>query len=326
MVRKRYSDKDEIDQLRKENEELRRQVAILPKKPIDDLHPREKRTLEYIERNPGTNKEKIISRLTEEGVGSRMTIRKAITSLAEYDLILQRKQKDKPNSQIWEMYVNKGSIFLTVYNELDNFRNLFFDLIKKITKRNLVQKTSFEYNNLEYHLLWICHHVLGAYLSYFVLKWPTQIHDIVVQNKLYTIVLYKIVGILSKLSETFEEYERVPDIRTPTISVTFSPILQTFVQHLFLLTPKVVVEILEDYKKYDMHKEVIPLIESAWKIGFPMYTYKEIHFKALPQDIKDLQNLRLAIKYESREKNFDVSKEVWEALESVPPVSSRKYK
>ena len=103
MVRKRYSDKDEIDQLRKENEELRRQVAILPKKPIDDLHPREKRTLEYIEENPGTNKEKIISRLTEEGVGSRMTIRKAITSLAEYDLILQRKQKDKPNSQIWEM-------------------------------------------------------------------------------------------------------------------------------------------------------------------------------------------------------------------------------
>ena len=161
MVRKRYSDKDEIDQLRKENEELRRQVAILPKKPIDDLHPREKRTLEYIEENPGTNKEKIISRLTEEGVGSRMTIRKAITSLAEYDLILQRKQKDKPNSQIWEMYVNKGSIFLTVYNELDYFRNLFFDLIEKITKKNLLQKTSIEFSNLEYHLLWICHHVLG---------------------------------------------------------------------------------------------------------------------------------------------------------------------
>ena len=139
-----------------------------------------------------------------------------------------------------------------------------------------------------------------------------------IQNKLYTIGLYKIVGILSKLSETFEEYERVPDIRTPTISVTFSPILQTFVQHLFLLTPKVVVEILEDYKKYDMHKEVIPLIESAWKIGFPMYTYKEIHFKALPQDIKDLQNLRLAIKYESREKTSMLVKKSGRLLNLYP--------
>ena len=71
---------------------------------------------------------------------------------------------------------------------LDYFRNLFFDLIEKITKKNLLQKTSIEFSNLEYHLLWICHHVLGAYLSYFVLKWPTQIHDILVQNKLYTIV------------------------------------------------------------------------------------------------------------------------------------------
>ena len=134
------------------------------------------------------------------------------------------------------------------------------------------------------------------------------------------------VEILSKLSETFEESGRMPDIRVPTISVTFSPILRTFVQHLFLLTPRVVVEILEDYRKYDMHKEVIPLIDSAWKIGFPMYTYKEIHLKVLPQDIKHLQNLRLAITYESKEKNFDVSKEVWEALESIPLVSSRKYK
>jgi hypothetical protein len=324
MIRKRYSDRSEIDHLRKKIEELRRQIAILPKGPIEDLHLREKRTLEYIGRNPGTNKEKVIFELTKEGVGSRMTIRKAIANLLEYGMILQRKQKDKPNNQVLELYVNKDSIFLAVYSELDNFTNLTLDLVEKITRKNLHQKSNSKNNELLDHLLWVYHHVLGAYIINFMLRWTTEIHDKVLRNRLYAIVLYRMTEILSKLSENFEESERIPDIRTPTVSVAFSPILQTFVQHLFLLTPETIVKILEDYKKYNMHKEVIPLIDSAWKIGFPMYTYKELHLKLLPPDMKHLQNFVVAIAC-AREKGLDVSKEVWKALESLN-ASSQKSK
>jgi transposase-like protein len=41
MVRKRYLDKEEIIELRKENEELKRQLAILPKKAMENLSSRE---------------------------------------------------------------------------------------------------------------------------------------------------------------------------------------------------------------------------------------------------------------------------------------------
>ena len=64
-----------------------------------------------------------------------MTIRRAIDNLVEYGMISPRKQNDKPNSQVWELYINKDSIFQSVYSELDNFRNLFFDSNRKNNKK-----------------------------------------------------------------------------------------------------------------------------------------------------------------------------------------------
>ena len=81
-------------------------------------------------------------------------------------------------------------------------------------------------------------------------KWPTQIHDVVIQNKLYAIVIYRIVEIQSKLSEIFKESGTMPDFRGATVGEVFSPILQAFIHHIFLLTPKTIVNILEDYTYY----------------------------------------------------------------------------
>jgi hypothetical protein len=81
MVRKRYLDKEEIIELRKENEELKRQLAILPKKAMENLSSREMRVYGFINNHPGTNKQKIIEKLTDEGIGSRLTIRKGFFAL-----------------------------------------------------------------------------------------------------------------------------------------------------------------------------------------------------------------------------------------------------
>jgi hypothetical protein len=319
MVRRRYSDKEEIEELRRENEELRRHIAILPKKMANDLHLIEKKVLEYIRKHPGTNKEKIISQLTEEGISSRVTIFKIIDNLEEYDLIKLRKHNDKPNCQVWKLYVNEDSIFLTVYYELDIFRNLFFDLIEKIIEKNLHQRTNNQRDDLLYHLLLICIHVLGTYLLYSVVKWPTQIHDIEIQNKLYAIVIYRLVKIVSKLSQAFKTSGRgMPDFRAATVGDVFNPILQAFTHHVFLLTPDTIVKILEDYKKYDLHNEIIPIIDSAWKIGFPIYLYGEPFLKVKPEHLDKFQNFRLAIANDSKEKKLKVSKEIWETLKDVP--------
>jgi hypothetical protein len=319
MIRKRYSDKDEIDQLRKENEELRRQIAILPKKAIDDLQPREKRILTFIEENPGTNKEKIIAQLENgEHIGSRMTIRKDIANLVEYGLISQRKQKNKPNSQVWELHINRDNIFLSAYRQLDNFRNSFLELIEKISEKNLQQRASSQRDDLLYHLLSICLHVIGAYFTYFVLRWPTQISDTVTQNKLYAIVIYKMVEIQSKLSEVFKESTSMPDFQDATVGEIFSPIVEAFIHHVFLLKPETIVKILEDYKKYDIHNEIIPLIDSAWKIGFPIYLYTEPFLKVIPEDLNDLQHFGVAMAHASKEYNLKISKEIWEVLPAPP--------
>jgi hypothetical protein len=306
--------------VRKENEELRRQIAIIPNKRMDDLHPREKKTVDYVEKNPGTNKEEIISYLTNEGIGSRMTIRKAIANLIEYGMISQRRATDKPNNQVLELYINEDSVFLSVYRELDKFKNLFFDRIEKIRQKDLDQNTWVEIDALLVHLVYICLHVLGAYLFYFFLRWPTQIYDVAIRNKLYAIIIYRIVEIQSKLSEVFfikstaiqKYYSVLPsEIDDP------APILATFCSHMGVLKPDTIVKILEDYKKCNAHEEIIPLIDSAWKIGCDAYLWQLPLRTVLPEDFHKLQNFRLAIEAYTKERNLKVSSEIWEVLEPL---------
>ena len=317
MVRKYPSDKEEMDYLRKKNEELERQLVVISQTSVDDLPIREKKVLKFVKDHPGTSKEKVIQQLTLEGVGSRITLRKALDSLEAYGLISARK--DKQNSQVYKLYINQDSTFLAVYNDLTILGNIFSNIIEKITERGLEKSDLLERNSLLYHLVLLCHHVLGVYLIYFMLKWQKEILDKEVLNKLYSIVVYRIIEIQSKLSETFKTPGRLPDFSHASVHEVFSPILQSSIHHMFLLDPERIIEILEDYKKHDLHEEIMPLIDKTWKIGFPLYPFKELNLNVLSKDLDKFQNFRLAMAHASEKKNLKVSRQMWKILNQNPP-------
>jgi hypothetical protein len=325
MVRKRVSDKEEILELRKEVAELKRQIAVLPQTHAEGLSEREKAVLECVDNNPGTSKQDVINKLTLESKGSRVTVHNAIRDLEGYGMIYARK--DKPNSQIYRLYVNEDSIFLSVYRELENFKNAFFVLIEK-TKMRLVKKNVpwiFNKSNDSdafYDLLLIYHHVLGIYLSYSVLKWPAEVIDQAILTKIYAIIIYQMVQIQTKMSESFRIQGKMPSFNHATYGQVLSPILQRFIDRMFLLQPRTIIKILDDYKryKYNIREEVVPVLKTVWEIGFPIYLYTDPYIDLLPQHRDKLRDWRLAVAYylHRNKDKIHVDKEIWNMLGHPP--------
>jgi hypothetical protein len=323
MIRKRVSDKEEIVELQRKVNELEKQIAILPKSN-QDLSGREKVTLEYIEDHAGTTKQAVIEALTNDSKGSRVTILHAINSLKDYGMILARK--DKPNSPAYKLYINEDSIFLSVYRELENFQNTFSILVERI-KTELLKENgescSFDASHnsaVLYDLLLICHHVLGTYLTFSMLKWPAEIDDEMILTKINAIMIYRLAEIHTKLSKAFKVQRGMPVFDDgPTVGQVSNPILQEFIYHMFLLEPKIMVNILEDYKRYNMQQGVAPLLKIAWEIGFPIYPYTDLSISKdlLPHDMNRLKDWRYAIAYYlCRNKDIHVDREIWNMLGS----------
>lgn len=319
MVRKRYNDKDEIVELQREVEELKKQLAKLPKKGIESLSIREKRVYEFIENHPGTNKQKIIKKLTDEGVGSRMTIIKAINNLEEYAAI-KRAPKEKPNTQVYELYINQDSTFWSVYRELNSFKNVFFDLVKNIIDRSSQEKKRSEDRDLLYHLLLISNHVLGVYLSYFMLKWQKEIHEPLILNKLHAMVIYSMIEIQTKLSDAFKVSDTMPDFHYATNAQVSSPIPKKLIRRMFLLEPHTMLKILQDYRKHGLHREIAPVLAIAWEIGFPIYPYLNLNMYSPPRNKDVLKNWNHAMGYYLIKNKVKADEEIWEIV--GPPVKS----
>ena len=65
---------------------LEKHIELFPGNIQDKLSARQQAILEYITNNPGTSKQKIIDKLTEENIGSRVTILDGIKDLIENGL------------------------------------------------------------------------------------------------------------------------------------------------------------------------------------------------------------------------------------------------
>ena len=321
VLRKRVSDREEIDELRNRIEELEKekqqlQVALPSLKIEEDLTQRESIIVQYLKQNPGTSKQSVINELTTNEKGSRVTVLKAIKRLESYAVISARR--DKKNSSFYKLYLNENSVFLSVYSELEELKNAFFNLIEKlgdtpITPTNTNTAGDPFYNNTNatryYDLLFIYQHILGVYLTYSVLKWPNKVKDKLILNKIHAVMFYRMIEIQNKVSEVFKLQKGMPDLNDATFGQVSNPILQEFINTMFFLRPQKVAEIIKDYgvtsiKKSDLTKEkegvkkdIALLLEVVWKIGFPIYLYLDpnIWSDFLPEDIDKLKDWKYAM-------------------------------
>ncbi len=234
-------------------------------------------------------------------------------------------RKDKPNSQIYKLYVNEDSTFLSVYRELEIFENAFSALIEETKIRFVKENESWPFSKSKSSdvfsdLLLIYHHVLGIYLTYSMLKWPAEVNDEAMLTKIYAIVIYKMLQIQIKLSKSFKVPRVMRNFKPITFGQVFSPIMQEFSQHMFLLQPKLMVKIMNDFRMYKMREEIVPILKTVWEIGFPICLYTDLKTGWLPHDEDKFRDWSFAVgNYLYKNKNkIHVDKEVWDMLGPLP--------
>jgi hypothetical protein len=323
VLRKRVSEREEIAELRNRVEQLEKekqqlQVALPSLKIEEDLTQRESIIVQYLKQNPGTSKQSVINELTTNENGSRVTVLKAIKRLESYAVISARK--DKKNSSFYKLYLNENSVFLSVYSELEELKNAFSNLIEKlgntpaITTTDTISAGDPFYNITGsdaryYDLLFIYHQILGIYVTYSVLKWPNQVKDKPILNKIYAIIFYTMIEIQKQMSKVFKLPIGIPDYKDATFGQAFNPLTQQFINSVFLIRPRKMAEILKDYgftsiRKRDLTKEnegvkkdIASLLEVVWKIGFPIYLYLDptIWSDFHPEDIDKLKDWKYAM-------------------------------
>jgi len=273
MTHRHYSsDKEEIRRLNKENEELRKKIASIPNFQFS-ITDRQKAIIEFITKNPGISKAEIIRKLTQDSKGSRVTIVNDIDELEnEHHIIICKR--DKPNSQIYKVYVNEDNILLDTYDKLYDFKKNFIETIDKvILDKNWTEEI--EHNKFELvisSLILIYVHALNSYITYILLEWSNKFeNDTILLNKLFSLIIFTFVEINLKLITSFQ----IPYVKPLTGLSTFreisSPLSQGFLYKQFLLKPHIILNILKEYQRINLHSQIFPLLESAWKLSYPIY-------------------------------------------------------
>jgi hypothetical protein len=97
----------------------------------NNLADRETFFLNYLRTHPGSSKEDIVR--ATRGNPSRITVLKILKDMEDKKQIIARK--DKPNSQIYRLYVNNNNKISSVIGELEEFKKAYLYLLQNSKQR-----------------------------------------------------------------------------------------------------------------------------------------------------------------------------------------------
>lgn len=224
--------------------------------------------VEYITNNPGCNKQKVVKSLEQRL--SRVPVLNTIEELKEDGIVYQLTEKE--NSREHKLYVNTANILVSVANELKEFEEVFFSLLRKVkekfdalyldvkvqqstdpSKRDLSKMHPIL--NLISESFHIFYDVVDVYMIRSLMVWPKVIQDKDILKKLYSTIFTKIADMQLHMSEI---------LRT-TMAGDFNPIIQLFISGKIHATRKFI-EHIEAFRNSNMEKELEPVLYSTWKI------------------------------------------------------------
>lgn len=99
----------------------------------EGLNAREKTVINFVSNNPGVTKQQVVNAL--DGVYSRVIIFDTIKDLERYGMIVV--QKNKPNTRIHNLYINKSSPILIEINRLSQFEISMMNMLQEIKKKDI---------------------------------------------------------------------------------------------------------------------------------------------------------------------------------------------
>jgi hypothetical protein len=264
----------------------------------------------YIGDHPGCSKAAIVKMIEEEA--SRITVLNRLERLEAEEYIVARK--DKPNSQIYKLFVNANNLLVTEIRELERFKKVFSELLEILDKRKdeldtlwlkirREQGLPHEYYKPSDLILPIYSHLVVVYAAKSVAEWPKMINDEEVLKRLYE-------GVFTQL---FEIQRIIMNILGRDEQSDFN-VVPAILDNLFLLYPQRLDIFVKVFERFQIVDEVTPVIDSLWKIGSSFFNiiikpyqkeYPELDRAEIFEDwkeflriwriIKDKYNLRYVV-------------------------------
>jgi hypothetical protein len=169
----------------------------------EKLDERELRIFEYIRNNPGRSKEDVARGMN--GNPSRITVLNILGRLEKEERITARRPK--PNSQIYELFVNEKNLVASLTLNITEFEKAFFILLDSVNQKFSEREANLDINNndntdsiddtdiseLKYirekyriieSLITLYRHYLGMYFLHATFKW-SKIADKQTLDKLH---------------------------------------------------------------------------------------------------------------------------------------------
>lgn len=89
----------------------------------------EEKIIQYVNDNPGCSKSDVVRSLRDENIASRLTTLAHIDKLEIKGMVVSILER--PNSQIYKIYVNRGNKLVSVLTELEEFKRAYSILLGK---------------------------------------------------------------------------------------------------------------------------------------------------------------------------------------------------
>lgn len=246
----------------------------------DKLAERELKIFEYIRNNPGCSKEDVGRGM--KGNPSRITVLNILGRLEQEKMIIVRKLK--PNSQIYELFINEENLIVSFTSNINEFEKTFFILLDTVNQKFVEQKANFNVNyddddsdiidddvisRLKYvgekyqiidALVLLYQHFFGVYLLHAIFRW-SKIDDKQTLSEIHRLFFNCIEKIQTKLSETVAN--QVHFISDPII------------YNLFELKPDKLDNVFRYFQEFGLIDQAEQVLDQLWEAssGFVLPTF-----------------------------------------------------
>jgi hypothetical protein len=100
---------------------------------VPDIHPVEEEIIRYVNDNPGCSKSDVVRFIKEKQMMGRPAVLVHIDKLEREGMIIC--ELEKPNSQLYKIYINKENKITSVLGDLEMFKRVYYNLLQKSKER-----------------------------------------------------------------------------------------------------------------------------------------------------------------------------------------------
>jgi Fe2+ or Zn2+ uptake regulation protein len=172
-------------------------------------NPKHEKILTYVQSTPGRSKEDVVRAMN--GDPSRITVLNILDKLKKEGLV--RVDKDKPNSQVYRLYINNDKPIILASQTLENIKQVSFYILNKVINSPECKEEMIDgkLGNECAMLLLNYQHLIHSLIFNALLKWTKEIKDKDTLTRLYKIGYDNLLEIQLKYSESFK-YDETPGV------------------------------------------------------------------------------------------------------------------